>query len=72
MTSTDSAAQIPAKAPAKDPWDLPDVSGLVVGVLGGTGPQGKGLAYRLAKAGHKVIIGSRAAERAQSDRKSVG
>src|SRR6476659_3397228 len=65
MTSTDSAqtpAGTPAKAPAKDPWDLPDVSGLVVGVLGGTGPQGKGLAYRLAKAGHKVIIGSRAAE----------
>ena len=60
MTSSDSAQQ-PAKAPAKDPWDLPDVSGLVVGVLGGTGPQGKGLAYRLAKAGQKVIIGSRAA-----------
>ncbi|MEV0695428.1 SDR family NAD(P)-dependent oxidoreductase, partial [Streptomyces sp. NPDC050388] len=34
-----------AKPPAKDPWDLPDVSGLVVGVLGGTGPQGKGLAH---------------------------
>lgn len=57
MTSTDSAAQkAPDKAPAKDPWDLPDVSGLVVGVLGGTGPQGKGLAYRLAKAGQKVIV----------------
>ncbi|MEU3341233.1 NADPH-dependent F420 reductase [Streptomyces sp. NPDC002144] len=72
MTSTDSAAQIPAKAPAKDPWDLPDVSGLVVGVLGGTGPQGKGLAYRLAKAGQKVIIGSRAAERAQSAAEELG
>ncbi|MET9912898.1 NADPH-dependent F420 reductase [Streptomyces sp. NPDC006476] len=72
MTSTDSAAQIPAKAPAKDPWDLPDVSGLVVGVLGGTGPQGKGLAYRLARAGHKVIIGSRAAERAQSAAEELG
>ncbi|MEU9349509.1 NADPH-dependent F420 reductase [Streptomyces griseoloalbus] len=69
MTSTDSAqqpAKDPAKAPAKDPWDLPDVSGLVVGVLGGTGPQGKGLAQRLAKAGQKVIIGSRAAERARA------
>ncbi|MEU1161415.1 hypothetical protein ABZ372_11875, partial [Streptomyces sp. NPDC005921] len=58
MTSTDSAQQPAAdKAPAaaKDPWDLPDVSGLVVGVLGGTGPQGKGLAYRLARAGQKVI-----------------
>ncbi|MFC7867789.1 NADPH-dependent F420 reductase [Streptomyces murinus] len=61
MTSTDSAQ----KAPAKDPWDLPDVSGYVVGVLGGTGPQGKGLAYRLARAGQKVIIGSRSADRAR-------
>ncbi|MFI6661755.1 NADPH-dependent F420 reductase [Streptomyces sp. NPDC050523] len=72
MTSSDSAAQTPAKAPAKDPWDLPDVSGLVVGVLGGTGPQGKGLAYRLARAGQKVIIGSRAAERAQAAAEDVG
>ncbi|MDN0194606.1 NADPH-dependent F420 reductase [Streptomyces sp. S.PNR 29] len=68
MTSTDSAH----KAPAKDPWDLPDVSGLVVGVLGGTGPQGKGLAYRLARAGQKVIIGSRAAERAQEAAGELG
>lgn len=68
MTSTDSAQ----KAPAKDPWDLPDVSGLVVGVLGGTGPQGKGLAYRLARAGQKVIIGSRAAERAQTAAEELG
>lgn len=73
MTSTDSAAQkAPAKAPAKDPWDLPDVSGLVVGVLGGTGPQGKGLAYRLAKAGQKVIVGSRAAERAAAAAEEIG
>jgi NADPH-dependent F420 reductase len=70
MTSTDTDnAQ---KAPAKDPWDLPDVSGLVVGVLGGTGPQGKGLAYRLAKAGQKVIIGSRAADRAQAAADELG
>src|SRR5213076_958309 len=65
MTSTESSPS-GQKAPAKDPWDLPDVSGLVVGVLGGTGPQGKGLAYRFARAGQKVILGSRAAERAQS------
>jgi 8-hydroxy-5-deazaflavin:NADPH oxidoreductase len=71
MTSTDSAQQ-PAKASAKDPWDLPDVSGLVVGVLGGTGPQGKGLAYRLARAGQKVIIGSRATERAQAAADELG
>lgn len=75
MTSTDSAqqpAKAPAKAPAKDPWDLPDVSGLVVGVLGGTGPQGKGLAYRLARAGQKVIIGSRATERAEAAAGELG
>ncbi|MFI1729359.1 NADPH-dependent F420 reductase [Streptomyces acidicola] len=80
MTSTDSgqtasgtaAEAAPAKAPAKDPWDLPDVSDLVVGVLGGTGPQGKGLAYRLARAGQKVIIGSRVADRARSAAGELG
>ncbi|PRY46924.1 reduced coenzyme F420:NADP oxidoreductase [Umezawaea tangerina] len=36
-----------------------------MGVLGGTGAQGKGLALRWAKAGLKVVIGSRAAERAE-------
>lgn len=44
---------------------MTDVTGLTVGVLGGTGPQGKGLALRWAKAGIKVIIGSRSAERAE-------
>jgi 8-hydroxy-5-deazaflavin:NADPH oxidoreductase len=38
---------------------------LTVGVLGGTGAQGRGLALRWAKAGLKVVIGSRAAERAE-------
>jgi NADPH-dependent F420 reductase len=71
MTSTDSAGTA-AKAPAKDPWDLPDVSGLVVGVLGGTGDQGRGLAYRLARAGQKVIIGSRAVERAETAAAELG
>jgi 8-hydroxy-5-deazaflavin:NADPH oxidoreductase len=41
-----------------------DVANLVVGVLGGTGDQGRGLAYRFAAAGNPVIIGSRSAERA--------
>ena len=36
-----------------------------VGVLGGTGPQGRGLARRFAAAGHDVLIGSRTAERAE-------
>jgi NADPH-dependent F420 reductase len=38
---------------------------LTVGVLGGTGAQGRGLALRWAKAGLKVVIGSRSAERAE-------
>ncbi|MGE9693527.1 NADPH-dependent F420 reductase [Streptomyces sp. NRRL F-5630] len=69
MTTTDDHAQ---KPPRKDPWELPDVSGLVVGVLGGTGDQGRGLAYRLALAGQKVIIGSRAAERAAGAAAELG
>ena len=38
---------------------------MTIGILGGTGPQGRGLTRRLAAAGHAVIIGSRSAERAQ-------
>ena len=72
MTTPDSAGDAPKKAPAKDPWDLPDVSSLVVGVLGGTGDQGRGLAYRLAQAGQRVIVGSRAAERAQAAAAGLG
>ena len=45
---------------------LTDVTGLTVGVLGGTGPQGKGLALRWARAGIGVVIGSRSAERAEA------
>jgi 8-hydroxy-5-deazaflavin:NADPH oxidoreductase len=37
---------------------------MTIAVLGGTGKEGKGLAYRWAKAGYKVLIGSRSAERA--------
>ena len=40
------------------------VEDLVVGVLGGTGPQGRGLAVRLAAAGQRILLGSRDAERA--------
>jgi NADPH-dependent F420 reductase len=34
-------------------------------IVGGTGNEGKGLAYRWVQAGHEVIIGSRNAEKAQ-------
>ena len=36
-----------------------------IAVIGGTGPQGKGLGYRFAKHGHSVILGSRSAEKAE-------
>ncbi|HLH28753.1 MAG TPA: NADPH-dependent F420 reductase [Acidimicrobiales bacterium] len=35
-----------------------------IGILGGTGPAGRGLATRLAAAGERVVIGSRDADRA--------
>jgi NADPH-dependent F420 reductase len=35
-----------------------------IAVIGGTGPQGRGLAYRFARHGHRVVLGSRSAERA--------
>lgn len=34
--------------------------------MGGTGPQGKGLGYRFARQGHSVVVGSRAAEKAEA------
>ena len=50
----------------------PDVAQLTIGVLGGTGDQGRGLASRLAAAGNPVIIGSRSAERAQAAADELG
>jgi NADPH-dependent F420 reductase len=37
-----------------------------IAILGGTGKEGKGLAYRWALAGHHVVIGSRLLEKAQA------
>ncbi|SER37813.1 NADPH-dependent F420 reductase [Streptomyces qinglanensis] len=71
MTSA-ASSDAKAAAPKKDPWELPDVSGMTVGVLGGTGDQGRGLAYRLARSGMTVTIGSRAAERAQQAADEIG
>src|SRR5258706_7630594 len=38
----------------------------VLAVIGGSGAEGSGLAVRWAKAGHKVLIGSRTADKAQA------
>ena len=37
-----------------------------IGIVGGTGREGRGLALRWAKAGHQVALGSRDAERARA------
>ena len=37
-----------------------------IGVLGGTGKEGSGLAYRWALAGHSIVIGSRDARKAEN------
>jgi NADPH-dependent F420 reductase len=39
------------------------LKGLTIAVLGGTGPQGRGLARRFVQAGLTVVIGSRGAEK---------
>ncbi len=50
----------------------PDVAALAIGILGGTGDQGRGLARRFALAGNPVIIGSRSAKRAIAAAQAVG
>ena len=50
----------------------PDVAALTVGVLGGTGDQGRGLAFRLGRAGSRVVLGSRERGRAEAAAWSLG
>ncbi len=38
---------------------------MIIAILGGTGKEGSGLALRLAQVGHRILIGSRDAERAR-------
>lgn len=48
------------------------MSGQVIGVIGGTGNLGAAIAWRLARAGHTVLIGSRKAEAAQEKAAELG
>jgi len=41
------------------------MSAKVIAFIGGTGPEGLGLAARFSAAGHEIVIGSRSPERAQ-------
>ena len=45
-----------------------DVTGQIktIAILGGTGKEGKGLAFRWARAGYKIIIGSRSLDKAET------
>ena len=47
------------------------LAGMTVAVLGGTGPQGRGLVRRFAAAGLSVVIGSRSEERAATAAKEI-
>jgi NADPH-dependent F420 reductase len=42
-----------------------------IGIIGGTGPEGKGLAARFARAGMDVLIGSRSTERGEEAAEDV-
>ena len=48
------------------------IAELSIGVVGGTGEQGRGLARRFALAGHRVQIGSRDANRASEVANELG
>jgi 8-hydroxy-5-deazaflavin:NADPH oxidoreductase len=50
----------------------PALAEVTVAVLGGTGPQGRGLARRFAAAGLQVVVGSRSAERAEATASQIG
>ncbi|HEX6524040.1 MAG TPA: NADPH-dependent F420 reductase [Streptosporangiaceae bacterium] len=45
---------------------------IVIGILGGTGDQGKGLARRFSRIGYRVIVGSRSEERAATAAADIG
>ena len=49
-----------------------DVASMSIGILGGTGDEGRGLAHRFALAGNLVIIGSRSADRAAAAAQGLG
>jgi NADPH-dependent F420 reductase len=48
------------------------LEGSVIGILGGTGPQGRGLAKRFAQSGLEVVVGSRSADRASTVAAELG
>lgn len=43
-----------------------------IGIIGGTGKLGSALAWRLARAGHRIAIGSRSADSAVNEARKIG
>ncbi len=69
---SEAASPQQADSAAPDSPGLPAVDALVVGVLGGTGEQGRGLARRWALAGQQVVVGSRSPDRAEAAAAELG
>ena len=42
-----------------------------IAIIGGTGALGAGLAWRLARAGYPIVIGSRTADKAEAAAKAL-
>src|SRR5207245_11614754 len=61
----------PHPRPRSRPLSLGALS-MLIGILGGTGKEGAGLALRWAEAGHEVIIGSRDADPARAKAQAPG
>ena len=51
--------------------DNPSINKEKIAIIGGTGKEGRGLAFRWAKAGYPVVIGSRNREKAETARDTV-
>ena len=51
--------------------DVEQRSRRTIGFIGGTGPEGRGLALRFALAGEDVVIGSRDPDRAENAARSI-
>lgn len=44
---------------------------VTIAILGGTGKEGKGLAWRWAKAGYRILIGSRSSDKAEATAREI-
>ncbi len=61
-------AMTPGPAPWWSRWAMCHAVAMRIGILGGTGPAGSGLAARLASIGYPTVIGSRSKYRAMETR----